>query len=174
MTMRGTTTAGDRVFACLPYVLPIADSLLFAVAFVTLLPITAPVIGPVITLGAIYQGVTGLILGQFSSLVIFFALYIFVVRNPKIGHFIRFHTMQALMIGICISLVNLFFQLINLPVDLLLSDRNPFGMLSPMLFATFFVVMAGCYLYSIFCAIQGRYAEIPWISEASYAQTNIL
>jgi uncharacterized membrane protein len=171
MTIRGTTTAVDRILACLPYVLPIADSLIFAVAFVTLLPITAPVIGPVIALGLLYQGITGMVLGQYSSLLIFFALYLLVVRNQKINHFIRFHTMQALMIGICISLVTLLFQLINLPIDLLLSSNSPLGLAAPILFAALFVVVAGCYLYSIFCAVQGKYAEIPAISEAAYAQT---
>jgi uncharacterized membrane protein len=172
MAWRGSTTTGDRIIACLPYILPIADSLIFASAFLTLLPIAAPVLLPLITVGLVYMTAISF-LGPFGSLIIFFALYLFVVRNTNIKHFIRFHTMQAMLIGIGISLINLFFNLVNLPVVRLLSPANPLGIVAPLLFAGLFIVIAACYLYSIFGAIQGKYAEIPYISEAAYAQTQV-
>jgi hypothetical protein len=171
MAWRGSTDTVDRVFACLPYILPIADSLIFAIAFVSLLPIVAPIVMPLVSIGSAYNNAVGKILGpQFGDLIIFFALYLLVVRNQRIKHFIRFHTMQAMM-RVVIYLVGEFFKLINLPVFDLILSPTPLGMVLSLIFAGMFVVFAGCYLYSIFCAIQGKYAEIPWISAAAYSQT---
>jgi hypothetical protein len=171
MSWRGTDSTGlDRFFACLPYIVPIAGSLMYAIAFVTLLPITAPVMLPLFALGMAYGTLTGF-LGQFGDLLIFFGLFLFVVRNTNISHFIRFHTMQALMISISMSIVNLFFQFAQLPIFSVLQPTGPLGIVGPTMFAAFFVLIAACYLYALFCAIQGKYGEIRWISEAAHAQT---
>ena len=119
-----------------------------------------PVLGliriPLLPLGLIY----GLI--PFGSLVVFFALFLAVVRNERIPHFIRFNTMQAILVDIILSLLGiLFFRII--------SGVLPSLILVTLLNVIFTAVLAVC-VYSIVQSALGRYAEIPGISEAVYTQ----
>ncbi len=41
---------------------------------------------------------------EFAPLIIFFLLFLTVVRNKKLPHFLRFHTMQSVMIDIVVML----------------------------------------------------------------------
>jgi uncharacterized membrane protein len=174
MTRRSGAASGtDRLWACLPYALPIAQSLIFGMALIALLPGASLLMLPLMLIGGTYMKIVGSI--PFGDLVIFFVLYLAVVRNPGISHFIRFHTMQALMIGICMSLVSIFFQLVMTSGSLLsLSEMILTNPLVQWISAAAFIFAAACYCYSIFCAAQGKYAEIRMISDAAYAQTDIV
>lgn len=46
---------------------------------------------------------------QFAPLVVFFLLYLAVVRNTKLHHFVRFHAMQATMLDI----ISMIFTLVR-------------------------------------------------------------
>lgn len=84
------------------------------------------------------------------------------VRNEQIAHFIRFNVMQAILIGIVLSLVGLAFQILG-PV----LGRS---LLTETLFNIIFLGTLAASFYSIIQSALGRYAEIPGISEASYLQ----
>jgi uncharacterized membrane protein len=168
MTWRGDATILDRIFACLSYILPIAGTLIFASAFSELVPILNPVLVPFATVGVLYSSLVGVV--PFGDFIVFLALYFLVVRNEDIRHFVRFHVMQALLLAIAISLVMILLQLLGLSSSLFLGLPGMGGILVQALFAALFVLFAGCALYSIFCAVQGKYADIPWISPAAYAQ----
>ncbi len=174
MAWRGSVTVTDRCWAALPYILPIASSSLYAGAFAQLAPVTAPVILPIAWIGMTYYSVIGL-LGMFGQLLIFFALLAFVVRNPKIPHFIRYNTMQAMMIDIMLTLVTLTFQAVNLSVQMVTfqAATDPLGVVVLIFFAAVFVAAAAAYCYSLFNVAQGKYAEIKWISDAAYSQTQM-
>jgi hypothetical protein len=174
MAWRGSVTVIDRFWAALPYILPIASSMMYAGAFVKLLPVTAPIMLPIAIIGTAYYSFVGL-LGMFGELLIFFALLAFVVRNPKIPHFIRYNTMQALMIGIMMTLVSLTFQAVNLSVQMVpaQSAMDSLSVVVLIFFAGVFVAAAAAYCYSLFSVAQGKYAEIKWISDAAYSQTQM-
>lgn len=174
MAWRGSSTSIDRFWAALPYILPIASSSLYAMALVNLLPATAILMQPIALISRFYYTITGF-LGPYGGLLIFFGLFIFVVRNSKISHFIRYNTMQALMIGIIVTLVELTFQFLNMSVGLLLQQGTsaPLGLLFQIFFAGLFILITACYSYSLFYVVQGKYAEIKWISDAAYAQTQV-
>jgi uncharacterized membrane protein len=169
----GAASVTDRMWACLPYALPIAKSLIFASALQMLLPGASLLILPLAVIRGIYGTIAESI--PFGDLIIFFVLYLAVVRNPGISHFIRFHTMQALMIGICMSLVSIFFQFVMTSGSLLsLSQMIATNPLVQWISAATFIFAAACYGYSIFCAAQGKYAEIRLISDAAHAQTDVI
>jgi hypothetical protein len=175
MVWRGSSTPVDRFWAALPYILPIASSSVYALAFVQLLPATAIIMAPIGLIGLVYNSLVGM-LGMFGELLIFFGLFLFVVRNPKIPHFVRYNTMQAMMIGIMITLINAIFQAINLSAQFVLmrpQATDPLGFVLLFFFAAIFVFAAAAYCYSLFNVVQGKYAEIKWISDAAYAQTQI-
>ncbi|MBO3462789.1 hypothetical protein G7B40_001850 [Aetokthonos hydrillicola Thurmond2011] len=156
MTFRGSTTAKDRVFACLPYLLPIVEVFLFGGYFLKQFPILQLLFLPLFPLITIYYNV------RYAGLIIFFALFIFVVRNEKISHFVRFNTMQAIMLDIVVFLFSILTDLVRLvPAS---------GFALQTLYTTIFLGILVASLYSIVQSLIGRYAEIPALSEAVYMQ----
>lgn len=159
MVWRGTTTVSDRIFACLAYLLPIMDliGLVYGPlqgSFLT--PILNLITVPLLPLLMIYGN--GLI-----SFVVFLGLYILVVRNENIRHFIRFNVMQSILFGIVLSLIGLVWRLVLAPI--------PLGeLLIQTIFNTIFLGAIAAIGYSILYSALGRYAEIPTISDAVHMQ----
>lgn len=155
MTWRGTTTVKDRIFACLPYLLPLVEGLAFGkflfLQFPALQVLFVP-LAPVLLLYSI----------PFAGLIIFFALFLLVVRNESIPHFIRFNTMQAILIDIVLLLCNLI-----LPI---LSPIPGAGFALQTLNNTIFLGVVIAVIYAVVQSGRGRYAEIPAISDAVYMQ----
>jgi len=156
MTWRGTTTVKDRIFASLPYLLPLLDVYPFGRFLLRQFPILGLVYVPLQPLLELYYGF------PLGSLIIFFVLYFAVVRNERINHLIRFNAMQAILIGIILTLVSLVFRILG---RLLFS-----GLLEETLFNIIFLGTLVASIYSIIQSLLGRYAELPGISEASYFQ----
>ena len=94
MTWRGTTTVRDRIFAALPYLLPLMNGLPFGRFLFQQFPVLQIITLPVIPLMFLYQYI------PFAGFIVFIGLYMLVVRNENIPHFIRFNTMQAILIDI--------------------------------------------------------------------------
>ena len=156
MVWRGSTDIKDRIFAALVYLIPLYSAMPFGGDLFRQFPVLGLIRIPLLPLGLIY----GLI--PFGSLVVFFALFLAVVRNERIPHFIRFNTMQAILVDIILSLLGiLFFRII--------SGVLPSLILVTLLNVIFTAVLAVC-VYSIVQSALGRYAEIPGISEAVYTQ----
>ena len=105
---------------------------------------------------AIYGGI------PFAGLIIFFALFMLVVRNEKIAHFIRFNTMQAILLSIVLTLCSLLLRVLN-PVP-------GVNFATETLANTVFIGLLVAVVYSVAQTIMGRYAEIPAISDAVYMQ----
>ncbi len=157
MTWRGSTTVPDRIFACLPYLLPLIDGLEFGQFLFRQFPILKQVIlQPLIPLLLIYKGI------PFAGLVIFFALYLVVVRNESMNHFIRFNAMQAILLDIVLILCSLVLPF--------LTTALPIAFVSETLFNMVFLGMLAAFIYVVVQSLMGRYAEIPPISDAVYMQ----
>lgn len=157
MTLRGTTSPLDRTFACLPYLLPLLDGLMFATPFLKQFPALQPIFLPLFFLGQIYQGI------PFLGLIIFFALFLLVVRNENIAHFIRFNTMQAILLDIVLILCSIISSYV-------LQPALGGGLLLETLYNVVFLGTVAAIAYSVAQSVLGRYAEIPTISEAVYMQ----
>jgi hypothetical protein len=157
MNWRGSTTTKDRIFASLPYLLPLISALPFGISLFRQFPVLAgillPLLSPVLY---IYKAI------PFADLVVFFLLFLLVVRNEKIMHFIRFNAMQAILIDIILFLCSMVSSYILRPLGTNLVTETLINM-----------VFLGAFLacgYSIVQSLLGRYAELPGISEASYLQ----
>lgn len=158
MVWRGSTDAKDRIFAALVYLIPLYSAIPFGTDLFQQFPFLRIILIPLQPLGLIYS-----LLGNFGSLIVFFVLFLAVVRNEKIAHFIRFNTMQAILVDIALSLLSvLFFRIIGPGILPSLITVTIFNVI-------FTVVLAAC-IYSIVQSAMGRYAEIPAISEAVYTQ----
>ena len=148
MSLRGSTTIQERIFACLPYLLPLIEGL----AFGTYLFQQVPALKPLAALNDIYNEI------PFGGLIVFFALFFLVVRNESIAHFIRFNTMQAILIDIVLVLCSF---------GLLLFGAS---FAAEILSNTIFIGVVAAVGYSVIQSALGRYAEVPVISEAVYMQ----
>lgn len=156
MTWRGSTDVKDRIFASLVYLLPLFDAFPFGKFLFSQVPQLGLVYLPFMPLMQIYYSF------PFASLIVFFVLFLAVVRNERISHFIRFNTMQAILIDILLMLFGLLLQF--------LLPALGGGLLVETLFnLVFLATLAACF-YSIVQSALGRYAEMPTISEAAYSQ----
>lgn len=158
MTWRGSTDTKDRIFAALVYLLPLYSAFALGDSIFQQIPFLGAALVIVLTpLAFLYSS-----LGSFGSLIIFFVLFFAVVRNPRISHFIRFNTMQAILIDILVSLLRLVLDFVARGLGANLALETLFNVV-------FLGAFAAC-VYSIIQSVIGKYADIPTISEAAYSQ----
>ena len=158
MTWRGSTDTKDRIFAALVYLLPLYSAFAFGVFIFQQIPFLGAALAIALyPLAFLYSS-----LGSFGSLIIFFVLFFAVVRNPRISHFIRFNTMQAILIDILVYLLGLALGFVARGLGANLALETLFNVV-------FLGAFAAC-VYSIIQSVIGKYADIPTISEAAYSQ----
>ena len=98
----------------------------------------------------------------FGGLVLFLVMFLAVVRNTKVPYFIRFNTLQALLIDIAVILVSYAFQIILQPLGSLLILRT--------LSSTVFIGVLSIVIFAIAQCLQGNEPDLPGISEAVKVQ----
>lgn len=155
MTWRGSTTVQERIFAALPYLLPLLYALPFGMFLLRQFPVLNVILVPLTPL-IVIQGTI-----PFAGLIIFFVLFLAVVRNERIAHFIRFNTMQAILLDILLVLCGFAISILGRGLGEFVLET-----LSNVIFLG---TLAACG-YGIVQSLMGRYAEIPTLSEAVYAQ----
>lgn len=157
MTWRSSTDAKDKFFGALLYLLPLIDVLPFSLPLIQQFPFLAFIYIPIQPLVSIYYQV------PFASFAIFLVLFAAVVNNPKISYFIRFNALQSILMGIAISLVGIIVNWVLQPI-------LGTGLLLTTLYN---IITLGTLVGSFYAIVQcalGKYAELPVISEAAYAQ----
>ena len=155
MTWRGSTTPSDRFFACLPYLLPLVEGLVFGSYLFREFPDLRIILLPLTPVLQLFAAI------PFAELIIFFGLYFLVVRNENISHFIRFNAMQAILLDIILVLCGLIFRI--------MSGGIP-GFILETIYNTLFLGLIAAFVYVVVQSIRGQYAEIPGISDAVYMQ----
>jgi uncharacterized membrane protein len=163
MNYRGSSlSVPERIFAALPYTISLMAGIPAIELLANFLP-NVPIVPILELLRFIQMSLTRSLgfLAPFANLIIFFGLFFFVVRNNDIKQFIRFHTMQSLMIGIAVSVTGLIGNLLG----------PTMGMFSALLSLIVSAGVVGVSIYSMILALMGNYTNIPLLSEASDAQT---
>jgi hypothetical protein len=164
MAWRGNIDPADRFYGCLPYLLPMSSAVFYGVFLFMQVPLLAQIFMPIVALRRILSFP---VIPQLLSLefILFILLYIFVVRNERVCHFIRFNTMQALLLGIALILIELVVELIS-PVF----SAAPVEFIIQIFSSTIFLGMNFMCIFSIGQCLRGMYAEMPVVSEAAYYQ----
>ncbi|MEA5470094.1 Tic20 family protein, partial [Spirulina sp. 06S082] len=117
MVRRGSTTTQDKILAALTYLIPIIEALPFGMLVFSLVPPLAILFTPLFILMPIYfLSIGGLAIVEFG---IFFAVYVLVIQNQTLPHFLRFNALQALLISIAAYLCRLVLELLGLSQQLL-------------------------------------------------------
>ncbi len=147
-------TGMERFFGSLVYLLPIMDVYAFGIFVFQQFPIVRELyqlLGPLMVIYSI----------PFGSFALFLVLYIGVVNNPRIGRFIRFNTLQAILIGILISLCGLVLKYILLPIF-------GMGVITQVLMNVVFLGTIALAGYGMFMSATGKYAEVPQLSDTAH------
>lgn len=158
MTWRGSIDTKDRIFAALPYLLPLIYALQFSRYLLLQFPFLQFLFLPLAPILAIYRVV------PFADFIIFIVLFLAVVRNERISHFIRFNTLQAIMIDILLFLIALVLGILVSPLS------GSLGLIGETLYNVVFLGTLAVCGYSMVQSFLGRYADIPGFSEAVYTQ----
>jgi uncharacterized membrane protein len=151
MSWNGTVTVRDRIFSILPYALPLMYGLQFSQYLFQQFPILQLIAIPLLPLLAIYRSF------PFAGLIIFFALFMLVVRNENIPRFIRFNTMQAILIDILLVLCSLILGILGAGLG---------GFILETIYNMIFLGVLAAVIYSVVQCAMGRYPQIPTISDA--------
>ena len=158
MSWRSLPDTKDKIFSALVYLFAIYDVLPFGTSLFQQFPALTQVISFLILPVRLIYGLL-----PFGSFIVFLLLFFAVVRNDRISHFIRFNTMQTILIGILLSLLGLVgFQIIFPGLG--------GGLFVQTLCNTIFLGGIAACFYSMFQSALGQYAEIPTISNAAHSQ----
>ena len=148
----------QRLLAPLVYLLPWSDAIIFgSPRFGSSLFQQYPWMQwfslPAIPIALLKQGI------PFGSLLLFFVLFLAVVRNPAVPYFLRFNTLQALLTDIVIVVLSFAFGVLLQPIaggSLLLSTLS----------STIVVAVLVILLFALVECWRGREPDLPGISQA--------
>jgi uncharacterized membrane protein len=161
MNWSSSPNLSDRIFAALPYILPITAGIPYGVQLINQFPLFGFLLLPLSPLIRVYMGLEQTI--PFFGLIVFFALILLVVRNERISRFIRFNTMQAILLSFILAVFSLILSILN---PSLLFGELIASTLANMLVLGMIVSVG----YSLVQTLRGEYAEIPTISDAVHMQ----
>ncbi len=157
----------DRLYASLPYILPMSAVVIFGAKLLQQFLPLQYIFFPFFWL---YRNVLMFpvvpLLGLNGEFVILIGLYLLVIRDSRINHFVRFNTMQAVLLEILIFLTQMS---VNLLAVIIGSVGSVALMLEVLVNTAFLGIVAVC-VYAIAQNIAGKYTEIPGISEAAAMQ----
>ena len=149
-------TIAHRIICLIIYILPWSDTLIFGKYLFSQFPTLSLLSLPAIPLKILEQSI------PFGGFIIFLGLYIFIIRSEKMPYFIRFNSMQSILLKIILTLLSYALGVIIAPIN------NDF--ININVSNTIFILATGVILYCMSACIQGKEAEIPGISNAAKMQ----
>lgn len=150
----------QRVIAPIVYLLPWSDAIPFGLGLdgvFNQVPLLRLLIVPAVPFIQLNRGV------PFGGLLLFFVLFLAVVRNPKVPYFLRFNTLQALMTDIVIIVLSFGFRILLQP---LASGSLLIGTLS----STIVIAVLAILVFALVECLRGREPDLPGISQAARMQ----
>ena len=150
----------QRMIAPLVYLLPWSDAIPFGLGMdgvFNQVPLLRLLIVPAVPFIQLNRGV------PFGGLLLFFVLFLAVVRNPKVPYFLRFNTLQALMTDIVLIVLSFGFSIMLQP---LASGSLLIGTLS----STIVIAVLAILVFALVECLRGREPDLPGISQAARMQ----
>ena len=144
----------QKILSCFLYLLPWSDGIIFGrylfedfpfLVYLQYLALPIWVLEQIVPLGL-------------GSLILFLALFIGIARNPQMPYFLRFNTLQALLINITVFLLTYAFQIFIQPIGGKLIIRT--------LSSTIFIILLAIIMFAFKECLEGKKPDLPGISEA--------
>ncbi|KDP38553.1 hypothetical protein JCGZ_04478 [Jatropha curcas] len=146
-----------RTLACLPYLMPLHETWMYAETAYHLHPFLED-----------FEFLTYPFLGAIGSLpswflmAYFFVAYLGIVRRKEWPHFFRFHVVMGMLLEIALQVIGTVSRWMPLAVY-----WGKVGM-------HFWTAIAFAYLFTVLecirCALAGMYADVPFACDAAYIQ----
>jgi uncharacterized membrane protein len=169
MAWQNNTTNLQRLYSCLPYLLPMSASVIYGAVIFQQFPLLVLPFFPLIWLyGNVLTFPLVPVIGLTGEFFLFLGLYFLVVRDGRIPHFVRFNTMQSLLIQIALFIVQLIFQVFSQLSSGALPSLITNTFANTMFIGT--MLLSG---YAIYNCIKGNYSDIPTLSQAAEFQCEI-
>ncbi|MDX2253950.1 MAG: Tic20 family protein [Pseudanabaenaceae cyanobacterium bins.39] len=166
MAWQQPTTNLQRLYSCLPYLLPMSASVIYGAILFQQFPLLVIPFFPLIWLyGNVLTFPLVPAIGLTGEFFLFLGLYFLVVRDQRIAHFVRFNTMQSLLMQIALFIVQLIFQVLSQLAGGALSSLITNTFANTMFIGT--MLLSG---YAIYYSIRGEYSDIPTLSQAAEFQ----
>ena len=148
----------QRLVATLMYLLPWSDAIPLGFGPDGLFlqyPVLRPLVLPALPLMQLERSIPfGL-----GGLLLFFVLFLAVVRNPNVPYFLRFNALQALLTDIALIVLSIGFRLLLQPIA---AGTLLLGTLSSAVVVTVLAIL----LFSLVECLRGREPDLPGISQA--------
>ena len=148
----------QRLVAPLMYLLPWSDAIPLGFGPDGLFlqyPVLRPLVLPALPLMQLERSIPfGL-----GGLLLFFVLFLAVVRNPNVPYFVRFNTLQALLTDIILVVLGFAFTI-------LLQPLGGSGLLMRTLSSTVVIATLAILLFALAECLRGREPDLPGISQA--------
>ena len=145
----------QRLLAPLLYLLPWSDAIPFGLGLdgvFNQVPLLRLLIVPAIPFMQLQRVPAG-------GLLLFFVLFLAVVRNPNVPYFLRFNTLQALLTDIVLIVLSLAFRILLQPVA---GGSLLMGTLS----STIVIAVLAILVFALVECLRGREPDLPGISQA--------
>tara|TARA_B100000214_G_scaffold364164_1_gene330443 strand:+ start:366 stop:824 length:459 start_codon:yes stop_codon:yes gene_type:complete len=147
---------GAKILGILLYMIPWSDSLGFGNHLFIKYPFTQIIQIPAIPIILIERSI------PFGNVLLFFAIFIGIIRNSRISYFLRFNALQSLIFNIGIIIISFIFEILFSSFSSSLIIRT----FSSTLLITIFSVI----LYCVWSCLQGNEPDLPLISQATKMQ----
>ena len=148
----------QRLVAPLMYLLPWSDAIPLGFGPDGLFlqyPVLRPLVLPALPLMQLERTIPfGL-----GGLLLFFVLFLAVVRNPNVSYFLRFNALQALLTDIALIVLSIGFRLLLQPIA---AGSLLLGTLSSAVVVAVLAIL----LFSLVECLRGREPDLPGISQA--------
>ena len=145
----------QRLLAPLVYLLPWSDAIPFGLGLdgvFNQVPLLRLLIVPAIPFMQLQRVPAG-------GLLLFFVLFLAVVRNPNVPYFLRFNTLQALLTDIVLVVLSFAFGILLQPVA---GGSLLMGTLS----STIVIAVLAILVFALVECLRGREPDLPGISQA--------
>ena len=145
----------QRLLAPLLYLLPWSDAIPFGLGLdgvFNQVPLLRLLIVPAIPFMQLQRVPAG-------GLLLFFVLFLAVVRNPNVPYFLRFNTLQALLTDIVLVVLSFAFGILLQPVA---GGSLLMGTLS----STIVIAVLAILVFALVECLRGREPDLPGISQA--------
>ncbi|KAH7670892.1 hypothetical protein IHE45_10G058400 [Dioscorea alata] len=158
MSYRSAVPATDRLISAASYALPFFNSLHYGRFLFTRLPILATALNPILPLIAAYRSI------PYAAFVVFFALYLGVVRNTQLSRYVRFNAMQAVVLDVLLALPSLIQRVFGVPT------RGVGFQVLEIGYSSLFVFTAVCFVYGLISCVLGKTPYLPFVAAAADRQ----
>lgn len=149
--------APDRLISALCYFYPFFDGIQYGKYVITQFYPVQAIVQPLIPAIRVFKSF------PFNGFLIFLTLYFVVVRNPNFSRYVRFNTMQAIVLDVLLIFPDLLERGFNprdgLGLDLMMS-----------LDSTVFLFLLVCLIYGSSSCLLGQIPRLPIVAEAADRQ----